>query len=1299
MPPLSPSPSSTLSSLTPSPEPASPSRKRPRLSTTSPPPAHFATVQSPVQQHKHSDSHPYSDLFDGLGADDFGLPPSSNSAVPQHDEDEEEELVLPPEGQEGGGLTVHEAVYAEGAGETAADDSGVGFLPDGEGDKPAEDGEVAGGVQDDELEFEGDDMWVDFEALDAGFDQPSALPSSMLSAATTGPSALDKGKRPTRVAAEDEEHHVEQQAGPRLGDFGFSDVNGGSVQPGGFVFATRKPFAVSEEAMQRARALLDADSHPSDEKPRETSMPPPPIRTSTPLPRAAPLHPESRSSPISRPSPLRNTAVPTDLLVPSPPFPSNPPAFTGFQTAAGSSFALPSAESLARAQQCLQGSSPTRPPSPTFPPASSSSHAPPPVPAFVGFQNAAGRALAMPSEESLRLACERFAGLSASPEEPRHARRPASVPHRAASRVEATSGRDVFEGSPAPVARVISGEGAGGSAKFALLPPLARLAAAGGVAVGDLEELSVAPDSPTVARSRSVGPIERTEKGTLSQRAGSSGRRTPLLPMDPNVEKDTEVELDEKVEVHGSSPSETMRASSSPVEPGSTGVSSAPILVPAFASPLPPLPPASTSSSTIPAPPAAPALVAPIPRRPALPSTSSSRASSALPGSRGLPFRSPLISGASTPSRGPSATFTPLRPSSLATSTTASTSTPGPPPHNPLLPPPTTQRRLNLGMTPRSKPFHLANTRSGTPASAAAIMASRAPPGGVGPRTGVKAFKTPFKGGKVPEGLTPVGLKGKTKEVTASQSATKTANGSGSARRTGAAKSGPDSKRDKAKLFDLDDKNAQRFNLLNFGMRPQTHYYEQLETLRLPPGILDMDLPSASCYAFPDGRTFHEAFSALQSLVVERVAAEKDLVTLPWVKNHWSLIVWKLASYVRSRPDLLGEWWTFERVMEQLRYRYEREINLAQRSCIKRIQEQDSPASLPMILCVSQIRWDEALDDSFAAAGDGEAPMTIVGLELTDGWYRIRSNVDQTLKSACERGKIVVGSKIAVIGAKLDSTRNEGTDVLQALSRSTLVISGNSTSLAPWHSTLGFRPEPVISSLDRLTSAGGVVPLVDVTVERAFPCGYVDLRKGRSTETWGEEEEQVRAEEWRRGRKRLEAKMAEQAEKVGTEEDELVELLQEAAERLEPSSRTDASTSSEEPDEILERLESAPNKQAVLRKLSNSQVRACLSLALDNAQASRFRAVEELQRELTDKYPTRDVRGFRVVRIRDAREGTKPSTRTALVTVWDAQSFEDGFFRQDGRYLISNLMPKGNWRADSQEISLTTRRDSRWQRL
>jgi breast cancer 2 susceptibility protein len=67
-----------------------------------------------------------------------------------------------------------------------------------------------------------------------------------------------------------------------------------------------------------------------------------------------------------------------------------------------------------------------------------------------------------------------------------------------------------------------------------------------------------------------------------------------------------------------------------------------------------------------------------------------------------------------------------------------------------------------------------------------------------------------------------------------------------------------------------------------------------------------------------------------------------------------------------------------------------------------------------MTLCVTAIRREESSDESKNAPA-----MTIVGLELTDGWYRIRSNVDTTLQGACQRGRIVVGSKLSIVGAKV----------------------------------------------------------------------------------------------------------------------------------------------------------------------------------------------------------------------------------------------------------------------------------------
>lgn len=77
-----------------------------------------------------------------------------------------------------------------------------------------------------------------------------------------------------------------------------------------------------------------------------------------------------------------------------------------------------------------------------------------------------------------------------------------------------------------------------------------------------------------------------------------------------------------------------------------------------------------------------------------------------------------------------------------------------------------------------------------------------------------------------------------------------------------------------------------------------------------------MTLERGVSFAFACGRSHVEAQAALVA-----AGANSGLATLPWVKNHWGMLVWKYASYVRSKPDLLTEWWSFEKVVDGLKYR------------------------------------------------------------------------------------------------------------------------------------------------------------------------------------------------------------------------------------------------------------------------------------------------------------------------------------------------------------------------------------------
>ncbi|SCZ93209.1 BZ3500_MvSof-1268-A1-R1_Chr6-2g08531 [Microbotryum saponariae] len=603
-------------------------------------------------------------------------------------------------------------------------------------------------------------------------------------------------------------------------------------------------------------------------------------------------------------------------------------------------------------------------------------------------------------------------------------------------------------------------------------------------------------------------------------------------------------------------------------------------------------------------------------------------------------------------------------------------------------------RRLNLGMTPRAR-----------------VGVKRSP---------VPKFTTPFKNGKRPEGLTPAGI-ARVDRTPAKAQGSNVARATPKINNIQSAATEVVRRRNTMSVFDFSAPKEPRQSLREFGLYPGTVDEATLRALDIPLDIIQMDHMRAEKYAFPGGLG---AAQALQSLFF----AGCDYATLPWVANHWSLVVWKLASYVRVEPTMYkqAEWWSFQAAIRQLKYRYEREINQAQRSCIKRIQERDSSSSLPMVLCVSKIRYGDpnSFGDEVEESHTGR--MDVAGLELTDGWYRIRANVDATLKSAVEREKVKVGSKIAVSGARLENS-SEGIDVLEALYTTSLAITGNSTSLARWDARLGFTGHAFTATLRSLSSAGGVVPLLDVIVERVFPRGYIDAGKGSGGEPWNEAEERRRQEEWLNGSAKA-RNGGDKAAKAMALWDELTDMLREAAETSNNGPETARSSSDDhDPDEVLDRLKEAASRiqrANIVRRLSSQHVTSCLDKLAERAEIAKERRSRGYDVDESMQRAPRNVRSFRVIRIRDAlvTDETK-SQRTAQLTVWDCDHLGDDFLREGKRYMvshdiycvsstwlmndrahhnrnqISNVVPKGVWNLRSSEITLSTRKDAKWKRL
>jgi breast cancer 2 susceptibility protein len=73
------------------------------------------------------------------------------------------------------------------------------------------------------------------------------------------------------------------------------------------------------------------------------------------------------------------------------------------------------------------------------------------------------------------------------------------------------------------------------------------------------------------------------------------------------------------------------------------------------------------------------------------------------------------------------------------------------------------------------------------------------------------------------------------------------------------------------------------------------------------------------------------------------------------------------------------------------------------------------------------------------------------------------------------------------------SERKEPSEVLEAYNSTKLMIFGNSSKLAPWHTKLGFQRELFIATLNSLTPDGGVIAVMDVVVIKVGPFHYLHI--------------------------------------------------------------------------------------------------------------------------------------------------------------------------------------------------------------
>ncbi|KAG8818991.1 hypothetical protein FRC17_010635, partial [Serendipita sp. 399] len=433
-------------------------------------------------------------------------------------------------------------------------------------------------------------------------------------------------------------------------------------------------------------------------------------------------------------------------------------------------------------------------------------------------------------------------------------------------------------------------------------------------------------------------------------------------------------------------------------------------------------------------------------------------------------------------------------------------------------------------------------------------------------------------------------------------------------------------------VFDLNYPGT-RLTLKDLGI-PRKRSVKCMLKMGIPAAVGDIETWNAKYWAFEeDGRQL-----GVDAAFSEMKRRGCTLLEKAWLENHWSLVVWKLANIVAVWPSTQAE------------RCYEREINRCERPAIRLIQERDASPNSAMILCVYEIN----LPDAKQAA-------TMPGVVLTDGWYRIRAQIDATLARAIAKRKIRVGKKLEIIGAKLSANKKDADEVLKSFDSSSIIITANGTHLAPWNAKLGFIQRPSIPTLKSLTHDGGNVPFMFVTLDEVLPLVYIETLANGDRRTRDEAEEDAAKASWEASKSRSEEE-ARLRDEIHRQMEKLEGLI-ERAERLAGAALARVRKSEDSPpdhiDTIVDDLEDVEDVKPVLKGLTSSDA-AWLTVALQEKLSKQQETmVAEMESELTLSFPSRNVRSMRVVQIRDARTTKSTAVRTAQVNVWNAEEIGD----------------------------------------
>ncbi|WOL16309.1 hypothetical protein Cni_G25096 [Canna indica] len=439
----------------------------------------------------------------------------------------------------------------------------------------------------------------------------------------------------------------------------------------------------------------------------------------------------------------------------------------------------------------------------------------------------------------------------------------------------------------------------------------------------------------------------------------------------------------------------------------------------------------------------------------------------------------------------------------------------------------------------------------------------------------------------------------------------------------------------------------------------------------LPPEVRNMDADNALTYRFPDTYDHNEiGTEAFQDMLLQCGASSCN-ATKEWVANHYRWIVWKFACYERCYPTILrSKLLTVSNVVEELKYRYEREVNHGHRSAIKKILDGDASPATMMVLCVSAIRSTQSqmskFDDINCSNGGANEVSNSCStvekgtcdtiIELTDGWYSLDALPDVCLSKQLVAGKLFVGQKLRIWGAGLCGWAGPISS-LEASKTVRLLMHINGTYRAHWDDKLGFcKHLGAPLAFKCIKVAGGKVPRTLVGITRIYPVLYRERFPDGGHIVRSERLEKKALQKYNQRRCNIvEAIMSEQIDVVADMND------------------------SDEGAKLYEILEVAAEPEVLMADMTSEQLFSFSAYQAKQKDVRQMDMQKKIEKALKDAgLVSREVTPFmrvRVVGLTSKHSCRKGGFREGMITIWNPTEEQRVDLVEGKIYDVAGLMP------------------------